>query len=293
MVLRLCPPEDKEFEYDLIEPGKPRPLRVLAEKRFDYFDVANALDLDTLGRRTVEILHAQRIPVEVTVHPTAWHLLPDETRPRIVVRLTNHRFSDFRVVGGVDYMGNWASLHLAFARELPVIHPPQEGAPPPEKKTEAPVGAWLVGIFGALMVFAGGAAAAESSRNVGGGLCAGAFGVMLVALAVNMFRSASTDAEAEHTRAVTAWEDARRRDAARYAAGIRETILKADAKYVVRNHPMGDMQLFCAAMEAVFKRVIHDLEKTGQVRLERSYSSNTQFFSDDGPRRTDAAESGV
>ena len=291
--LLLCPPEDEDLERELIEYGKPRPLRVLAEKRFDYFDVTNTLDLQTLGRRTVEILYAQRIPVEVTVHPTAWHLLPNEARPRIVVRLANHRFSDFRVVGGVDYLGNWASLHLAFARELPTIPAPDQGPPPPRMSDDSSIGAIFVGIIGATMVLGGVAAATESSRNIGAGLCVGLFGLILAAVAFGMHRNAATRSAESHAQAMVAWQESQRQYARQHAAMIREISMKADAKYLVRNHPMSDMQLFCAAMEAVFKRVIHDLEQTGQVKLERSYSSNTQFFSDDGSRRSDAAASGV
>jgi hypothetical protein len=110
--------EEKETK-----PGQRRPLLILDEESTHLSHTDRRLEPEELFERVAHIIDRYEVPVEVSLIQARWLGDEREIRPRLVASLTNHSFSDIKMILGVDYLGKWASIHLCVGTEPEPVKP--------------------------------------------------------------------------------------------------------------------------------------------------------------------------
>jgi ribosomal protein L40E len=250
-----------EEEEGEVAPGQRRPLLIMDEQVVHLAHTDRRLDPAVLQARVQQLLAAQQVPVDVALVATRWLRDTDETRPRLVAWLRHHRFSDIKLLLGVDYMGSWASIqmHVGVEPEVRQHHHVQS------KNWSPPIDgiiAIVLGVIG-LLIFIG--------------IFAIAYGAWRLYTSYKKYQVDNAEYIAQHA------QRERRRAEERMS----------------RTFKIDDMRLFCTAMRSVFQSVVDDIvEQGGEVtRIEGGKGG---FFQEDGvtqpaavQRRSDAAQVGV
>ena len=271
-------------------PGKKRPLLVLDEQTTHLAHTDRQLAPEELLERVKALLTRDQVPIDVALKPTLWMSDTEEARPRLIASLRGHRYSDIKMLLGVDYLGRWASIHLSLATEPePVTAPPKFDEQPFDAPAVTPVGAIILialGVLGLLI---------SSSAGT-------AFGVLGVISIIGGFiwlnRRLNEQAAVRRERKA-AWEDAQRE---RRRAWDQEQQRNAQARAterVSRTFKVDDMRLFSTAMRQVFQTVVDDIVSQGG-EVARIEGGQGGFFQSQGvtqavppSQRTDAAQTGV
>jgi hypothetical protein len=114
----------------VVLPGYRRSLEIRHESSAHLAGTDRRLEPQQLLARVRHILEIQEVPVNVQLVNARWSRDTREMRPRLVASLRNHTFSNVKMILGVDYMGNWASINMCVGIEPdPVPVPPKWKAP--------------------------------------------------------------------------------------------------------------------------------------------------------------------
>ena len=292
------------FEEEEAEPspGKPRPWLVMDEQITHLAHTDRELTPDLLLSRVQALLGQDRVPVQVQLLATRWQSDGEELRPRLVASLENHRYSDIKMLLGLDYLGNWASIHLALAVEpAPLPVSPRPEPPPADPSFRHPLGGIICLVLGILGVMGG--IAENGSRwddplrsfapvLIGAGVILGLVGLTIYVAAFSNHGNRCSELRAgwqqEQARRKQAWEHEQRRHAQQRAMDRLSRTFKVD-----------DMRLFSTAMREVYQRVVDDIVATG-AQVARIEGGQGGFFEAQGvtqaaapPRHSDAASLGV
>jgi hypothetical protein len=255
-----------EVESPAPMPGRPRVLPIVDEQVTHLAHTDRHLTSHELLLRVQSIIEAQRVPVDVQEVPVSWQNDRSEGRPRVIASLRDHAKSNLKMILGVDYLGDWASIVMQIAMEPDPI-------PTPSLWT-APMDAVIALIVGVILLLIGGSLTSEwQTQGAGVGLLA-IGGIAAFYGAVRLGRS----------RNDFMWQMAKDR---------KDRDQRRLMEEMARTYKVDDARLFCAAMQAVFKAVVDDIvEKGGEV--VRVHGGQGGYF--DTPdlgqptaRRTDAA----
>jgi len=248
----------------------PPRLLVVDEKITHLAHTDQTLTPQMLLQRAQDALARQNVPVALELRPVRWQWGSRQIRPRLVASLPNHQYSSLKLLFGLDYLGEWASLQLHIACE-PEPEPSSHGG---GMKLWAQVCLWLgIGalLLGLLAVLHFGPLAGLNpfAENPLLGIGLG----LLLLIVRPIFLSLA------------------RKDELR-AAEERE--YQRELK-LARTFAVDDMRLFCSAMQEVFQSIVDDIvSKGGEVtRIEGGQGG---FFQTQGvtvaappPRRENAA----
>lgn len=241
-----------------------RPILILDERATHLSHTDRHLTPADLFDRVEARLRANQVPVQVELVKANWINDQQECRRRVMASLENHRFSDLKVIMGVDYLGTWATLQMHLGIE-----------PEPKVDNEPISFPW-----GIALMLVGGSIGAFSF--IDGKMQLAVLGAIL--LAIGFFLHRWQRAEQQQRR-----EEQLRQQAARAMERLSRTF-KID-----------DLRLFASAMEQVFQEVVDDIVVQG-ARVVRIEGGRGEFFSGPGadkaqpapaPRVSDAAEADV
>lgn len=239
----------EEPEGELI-PGEPRPYRVIDEPVVMHLsNTGHELTHEILRHEVVKIVKALDVPVDVRLVKARWlHDVDKEERERVVASLGGgHRFSDVKMLLGVDYLGKWATIHMALAMEPERI---PEAPPPPAETSYGFAIAIFIGAVAMAMTGAG------SDLGYGLAFLLLAFmGVPAAALVAFMTYQAN---ETKKANAKKKWEREQNK-----------RIAERDLNRAIRSFKVDDLRLFRKAMEEVFKQVTDGIKERGGVVVQR------------------------
>jgi hypothetical protein len=237
--------------------GKRRPFRVLEERIVHLSSTSQELTHEFLKEEVERFVQELCVPVEVELVRARWLWDPDkEDRERVVASLgRGHRFSDIKMILGVDYLGKWATIHMNLAMEperLPKPPPPPEGLSF-NSALYILGGSVVGGGLGFLLTIAGALGSGEFFSVL---LILGIF-LMLAGLAGTVIAGAvayiilRTNQEAR-TALHRKWK---RKERARQE--------DRDLERAVRSFKVDDLRLFRSAMEKVFEKVVDGVQRRG------------------------------
>ena len=292
-----------EEEEAGVEPGRPRPWLVVDEQVTHLSHTDRELTPEALLARVQTLLEQDRVPVRVQLLPTRWQNDGEERRPRLVASLKSHRYSDIKMLLGLDYLGRWASIHLALAIEpAPLPVPPEPEELPDNPAFQHPVGAIICLVLG-FLGFIGGNALSSSNYYwslgrefapvlIGAGVLLGLIGAISYLVAVSNHGKRCAE-----LRAAWQQEQARRRQA--WEAEQRQRAQQNMADRLSRTFKVDDMRLFSTAMREVYRSVVDDIVSQG-AQVARIEGGQGGFFEAQGvtqavapARQSDAASLGV
>lgn len=250
-----------EDEEGRVEPGERRPLLVLDEQTVHLAHTDAVLPPEELLNNVKNIIETKGVPVEVQLCHARWIKDDTETRPRLVAALKNHRYSDVKMVMGLDYLGNWASFQMQFA------HEPEPELPPP------PVGGSSGLLIALGILLALGSAVSFFIMRGGSSQALGIFG-FLIAIALIGFGIAAGQ---KHDREVREYERLK-------AERFQRTIDRLS-----RTFKIDDRRLFCQAMQQVFMAAVDGIVARG-AELVRIEGGRGGYFQASGGERPPSVE---
>jgi hypothetical protein len=284
---------DLEESEGRIEPGKRRPLLVLDEQTIHLAHTDRLLQPEELLNRVRYLIQAYAVPVKVQLVYARWIKDYEEWRPRLIVSLHDHSYSDVKMIMGVDYLGRWASLQLQIATEPePIPLPPP---PPVKQQKETPFSAVILIGIGLLLVIAGISSVSANSGNKEGGAVMLALGIVAAFIGFIWLGIASSDATQQYEREKASWEEEIRK----HEAEIRRREMEKVVEKLSRTFKVDDIRLFGEAMQHVFRAVVNDIVKQGAkvVRIEGGSGGFFQASGHEPPtpasRRGNAGQSDV
>lgn len=267
-----------------IEPGQRRPVLIHDEHIVHLAHTDRHLTAEELLGRVRSILAAQQVPVDVRLVKVKWIKDSREVRSRLVASLQNHPFSDIKMILGVDYMGNWASIQLHLGSEPDPI-PPE--APLPEWSFPLDAGIALGG--GVLLILLGlGTSMSHEMLGFPLGLEMLGFPLAMLGFLGVAYGGIRAYLSYKSHMAKVAAEEARRT-----AERVQRELKRAQERFS-RTFKVDDMRLFCSAMRQVFQAVVDDIVSRG-AEVVRVEGGRGGYFEapQPTPRRSDAAAAGV
>lgn len=219
-----------------IEPGKKRPTLIVGEEFTHLSGTSKALSMKELYERVNNIVNSINAPVNVNLAKARWLNDASEARERIVATLRDHPRNDFKMIMGLDYLGQWASFQIYIGFE-----PDKKKE---DKKFELAKILGIVAAIGAAMLLLG------IMSSTGGLIKIGALALAGAGLVYGYSKK----------------KFIRRQLSEKNDATIREL-----EKHIVRSYKHDDMRLFRTAMQGVYESAIDDIVEYGGgdiVRVE-------------------------
>ena len=156
-----------------MQPEQRRPVLILDEQTILLSETHKHLSPDELLTRVQSIIKEKQVPVETFIAQSRWINDIFEVRPRIIAALKDHAYSGLKMILGLDYMGNWATLQFQIGMQPdPLPKPPPSVMSANQLPIALIIGGIIAGFIG-FLVTAGGL----NSYN-GGGMVA--FGMLLL-----------------------------------------------------------------------------------------------------------------
>jgi len=243
--------------------GVRRPFRVIEERVVHLSSTARELTHEFLRSEVERYVAELGVPVEVELVRARWLWDPDrEVRERVVASLgRGHLFSDIKMILGVDYLGNWATIHMNLAMEperLPKKPPPPDGIS-----------------FKPALYIAGGSAASCAIGflvTLVGALGSGDFFTALVLLGIFLILFGLLGLV---VAGATAYYILRMNQEGKVQAH-RKWMMQQHRRQegrqlerAIRSFKVDDLRLFRSAMEKVFERVVDDIQRGGGTVEQR------------------------
>lgn len=274
-----------------VPPGAKRALLILDEQSVHLARTDWYIPAEELLRRVEAIIRAQRAPVTARLLQTRWQNDAREQRPRIVAALTQpHPYADIKAVLGVDYLGEWASVHICLGVEPEPLPIPPERPKFPLWYLVAPaimlVCCVLIGVY-----------VSQNGYSLGYSTAYGLLGMAALGTlaSIGWFIRAVVSGFARLQRWQEEWEAEQRR---KEQEKLRERLS--------RTFKVDDARLFASAMREVFQQVVDDIVRESKaaevVRIEggqggfftgTNSTEGVASVTDSGPRRSDAAMAAV
>jgi hypothetical protein len=238
-----------------IKGGERRPFEVVDEKAVHLSSTAQKLTHGFLCEEVKGIVSQLGVPVNVALVKARWCWdFDNEERERVVTSLAEgHRFADVKMILGVDYLGNWATIHMTLATE-----PEKAATPPapPKGHSFRPaaylfLGSIVAGVLGMLI-----------SSSTGTILTVlGVLGVLLSGFVAFATMNMNNNKRAAANRK---WrqEQSEKQDVRQFQRAART--FKDD-----------DLRLFRSAMEEVFKQVVDGIQQRGGEVVQRIEGDHT------------------
>ncbi|GKT09124.1 hypothetical protein [Desulforhabdus sp. TSK] len=255
--------EDPEGEVKL---DVERPLIVLDEQTIHLAHTDRVLTSEELLQDVRDIIESKGVPVDVLLCQAKWISDDTEARPRLVASLRNHRFSDFKVIMGLDYLGNWASFQLQVARQPETLRPQ---IPPTEGN------AFFLKVVGILVILGGvylfNFKEMGTNKTVFGGQLP--ISILCILLGIGAFIW-SFFLRSKEKREKAAWEEKKR--------------LEKVNKFIdrsTRSFKIDDLRLFSESMWQVFKAVSDRIVETG-AKIVRIEGGKGDYFHSSGIEET-------
>lgn len=279
----LRPDDETERQH---APGELRPYAVVDEMSVHITEKRPDLLLTPEWLLTSVQQHVadQQIPVDVRLVNVTWHTDTGERRPRVEASLRNHRFSDVRMLFGVDYMGLWANVHICVAMaQEPHPQPPQP--PPFHLPPREP------SMFGIIMLALGvlGLIVAANSNSVSGGFVS----VVLAIFGGVLMSSQSSRLDLAERELRRQWEAANDRAQRDFGEQERRRAILKAARTILRNFKFDDMRVFGTAMSQVFDSVVEDMQRRGGKIQKRSQAHGSVFGESPVAPASNAIDQGV
>lgn len=278
---------DFEEHESAVAPGRERPLLILDEQTIHLARTDKHLTPEELLRRVQTLFREQKVPVDARLLQARWQNDPSEARARIVASLCPpHRYADLKAILGLDYLGQWASVHI----NLAVAPEPLPVPPLPPSASYwgliAPVAAFVL----SCIAVGNPSLVAHWSVGFGGSSLVTGGAILLGAVSVAWFFMALTQAAARSRERYEAWEAEQRRNE---QEKLRERLS--------RTFKVDDARLFATAVRAVFQQVVDDIvQQSPRAEVVRVDGGRGGFFSEGGltqaapPARTsDAAQAAL
>lgn len=241
-----------------------RPILILDERATHLSHTDRHLTPGDLFDRVQARLRANQVPVQAELVKANWINDQKESRRRVMASLENHRFSDLKVIMGVDYLGAWATLQMHLGVE-----------PEPKVDNEPISFPW-----GIMLMLIGGSIGPLAL--IAGEMPLAVIGAIILAVGFFLHR----------------WQHAEQQQ--RREERLREQATRAIER-LSRTFKIDDLRLFASAMEQVFQEVVDDIVVQG-ARVVRIEGGRGEFFSGVGadktqpvpaPRVSDAAQADV
>jgi hypothetical protein len=276
-------------------PDKPRPVRIIDDDFVLFSHTDKHLSPEQLLARVRDIITEKQVPVEARLYQARWTYDWYETRPRIIAFLKGHPYAGLKMILGLDYMGNWASLQYQIG-----MQPDPYPKPPPA--VSAPDGTPMILIIGGVIgAFIGLIMAAAGGNSRDGGAAVG-FGVMLIIGGIIAI-IAGISMQSQETERVRAQQ----REKEKYEREQYARFLYKANMQLSRTYKIDDKRLFASAMRQVFRQVVDDIVQSGGQVVQEIKGGPNEFASSPTPApqpaqggtapvppiKTDAAQSGV
>ena len=207
--------------------GEDPPMVIVAEKATYLSNTTYRLEPNLLLERVQAHILEADVPVEVQLVDSRWVGDAEEHRPRLIAFMRSHRFSETRMVLGVDYLGKWAAVQMSLG-----IQP--ESAP---SFKASDLVKYLA--FGGLISFLLSMIVMNVSETLGAFMML--IGVVLLGFALFRYNKEKN----------------------RHHKGIADRKYSQASARLSRSFKTDDMHLFCTAMEDIFKHVVNDIVSQG------------------------------
>ncbi len=288
---------DQTEAEDSPKPGQRRPLLVLDEQTIHLSHTDKTLVPSRLLERVEHIVAMTAVPVDVVLSETRWQSDSTEVRPRIVASLKDHLYSDYKMVFGVDYMGQWASIQMCLTVEPPILPlpppPPKEPFYPPDSSTDQPLASIICYGLAAFCIVG----MMKYPVLVIGTLGFPCYGYFLYDNKNQRERQAHQEKIAQIRKGHEQSLQQHREKVIRERAEVESL---AQLKNLFRTYKIDDMRLFASAMNVVFQAVVDDIVKNDGAQVERVEGGKGGFLTSKGvtrisvaPRTSDATDVGL
>jgi hypothetical protein len=250
-----------------MQPEQNRPVLILDEEIILLSETHKHLAPEELLTRVQSIIAEKEVPVEAVLTKARWINDYYEVRPRIITSLKNHAYSGIKMILGLDYMGNWATLQFQIG-----IQPDPMPKPPPAvmSANQGPVLLVIGGIIGGLiglMMTAAGANARDGGGITGVGILLILGGIVGVICGLVMLNN------------IQETIDVQRKEREKYEKEQYNRALYKARMALSRTYKIDDATLFREAMDKVFRQVVDDVIEQGGGKVVREIKGgeNTLF----------------
>lgn len=240
-----------------VAPGLRRPMVVLREEHQTFVITTQLLSADRILRNVKDFVTAQRVPVDTRVVKAWWQNDQSDIRERVMVSLIGHRYSDIKMLVGVDYMGNWASVHYLIAVEPPPYPVPPDTPSEPVSESSSRYGLIIMGIGVILWMMA--SASNSSPLSATGGL------VFVSGILILIYEASSTNSA--HQRALQEWRADCDRIHREWELRHIQQAQENQRLRAARTFKDDDVRLFTECMDTIFRVIVSDIEKDLGGRL--------------------------
>ena len=278
-----------------MQPEQRRPVLILDEQTILLSETHKHLSPDELLTRVQSIIKEKQVPVETFIAQSRWINDIFEVRPRIIAAFKDHAYSGLKMILGLDYMGNWATLQFQIGMQPdPLPKPPPSVMSANQLPIALIIGGIIAGFIG-FMVTAGGL----NSYN-GGGMVA--FGMLLLIGGI-----AGVVGGVYMLNQMNQEIDTQRREREKYEREQYQRALYKARMELFRTFKIDDAMLFHEAMNKIFMQVVDDVIEQGGGKIvkeikggenklfeiQTNVPQNQPVQQPVQPQRTDAAKKGV
>ncbi|CAN5744693.1 hypothetical protein BH20ACI4_BH20ACI4_22940 [soil metagenome] len=278
-----------------MQPEQRRPVLILDEQTILLSETHKHLSLDELLTRVQSIIKEKQVPVETFIAQSRWINDVYEVRPRIIAALKDHAYSGLKMILGLDYMGNWATLQFQIGMQPdPLPKPPPNVMSANQKPMLLIVGGIIAGFIGFMVTAAG-----ANSYN-GGSMVA--FGILLLIAGIG-----GVVGGLNLLNKMNAEIDTQRIEREKYEREQYERALYKARMELFRTFKIDDAMLFHEAMNKIFMQVVDDVIEQGGGKIVKEIKGGENKLFDiqtnvpqnqpvqqpAQPIRTDAAKKGI